>query len=100
MQPELILLTLNFIIISIAYLWVYPKVAGANLHKITVNDLIASITSLVVAGSLFWGSGYAFNMILFEANWFWFTLISYLIIEIPFLIWYLKHYKVLGKSEQ
>jgi len=99
MQPELILLSLNFIIISIGYLWIYPKVAGTNLYKITVNDLVASITALVVAGCLFWEVHYEFTLLIVDVNWFWFTLISYLFIEIPFLIWYLRHYKVLENNE-
>lgn len=97
MQPEIIILSLNFIIVCIGYLWVYPRVAGANLNKITLNDLIASITSLIVAGSLFWDSAYEFSLLFTSVNWFWFTLLTFLLIEIPFALWYLKRYKVIDK---
>jgi hypothetical protein len=94
MPPEAIILTLNLVVISIGYLLIYPIVAGANIQKITTNDMIASLTSLTVAGSLFWDSAYEFNALFTSLNWFWFTLVSYFILEIPFGLWYLKKYKV------
>jgi hypothetical protein len=94
MQSEFLILSLNFIIVCIGYFWVYPRVAGSDLNKITFNDLIASIMSLLVAGSLFWGTDYEFNLLITSVNWFWFTLVTYLLIEIPFASWYLKRHKI------
>ena len=96
MQPEQILLLLNLTVISIGYIWVYPRVAGSDIYKVTINDLIASISALVVAGVLFWETRYEFTLLFVDVNWF---LITYLLIEIPFMIWYLKRYKVLEKNE-
>ncbi len=94
MSPELTLISVNIIIIAIAYFFIYPSVAGSDLKKIANNDIIASCISLLVAGSIFWGAQQEFNMIFFSANWFWFAIVTYLIIEIPFMRWYFKKHDV------
>lgn len=93
-NPELIIIGLNTLVVLIAYLVIYPKAAGSGRAKIVINDLIASAICLIVAGSLFWETDQAFNIIFTEVNWFWFTLISYSAIEIPFMIWYCKKHDV------
>jgi uncharacterized membrane protein len=82
------------VVIGIAYFVIYPRFCRANGNKIAVNDLIATGLVLLVAGSLFWGTGQSFNMIIIKANWFWFTLITYAAIEIPLMIWYFNKHDV------
>jgi len=94
MQPELLILTLNITVIMVGYLVVYPIVAGDNIKKITLNDTIASLTCISVAAFLFWGTGYEFYALVTTLNWFWFTLITYFFMEIPFGLWYVKKYRV------
>lgn len=94
MAPELIILAINITIILIAYLYIYPKRAGSDGNKIALHDLIASLTSVIVASSLFWGSEYDFNLIITTVNWFWFTVVTYFALEVPFVIWYYKKHKV------
>ena len=93
-NPELIIIGLNVVIMFIAYFFVYPKFCGANGIKIAINDLIASVVVLVIAGSMFWSTGQQFSLVLFSVNWFWFTLITYFILEIPLMLWYDKKYDV------
>jgi hypothetical protein len=94
LKPEVTLLTVNAIIICAAYLYIYPRHAGADLNKIIINDLLATGIALLIAGALFRESGYNFNMLLFTANWFGFSLISFLLIELPFFKWYWDKYSV------
>ena len=63
-SSELLIVSLNAAIVVIAYFYVYPKFCGADVNKIAINDVLASSVSLMVAGSLFWGSGVEFNLIL------------------------------------
>jgi len=93
-NPELILLLLNAIIIGLSYLIIYPRVAGANINKILINDVIATTCALLVAGSMFWGADVQFNIILGDLNWFWFALLSYAALEIPMMLWYFKKHNV------
>jgi len=92
--PEWIILVLNLGIVAIAYGWVYPRVAGNDGNKIALNDVMASLVSLLIAGILFWDSGQRFNALLFDLNWFWFTLLTYALIEIPFMLWYFNKHDV------
>jgi len=93
-NPELIIIGLNLVVIFIAYFVVYPKFCGSDGMKIAYNDLAASGIVLFVTGSIFWGTGEQLSLILFSVNWFWFTLLTYLIIEIPLMLWYFKKHDV------
>lgn len=90
MSAELSIMLLNAVIILIAYVWVYPKLAGKNINKVAVFDCVTSGLALVIVAKKYWGQGVEFNFLQFEVNWFWFTLISYSIIEIPIALWYFK----------
>jgi len=93
-SPELSILLLNLIIILVAYLSIYPKVAGNSFNKISFYDCFASGFALLVVGLHYWGSGHEFNLLISSANWFWFTFLTYGAIEIPIMIWYFKKQKV------
>ena len=87
---EFSVIVLNAIIILVAYLSVYPKLAGNSFNKIAFYDLFASGLALTIVGSKYWGSGQQFSLLVADVNWFWFTLITYGIIEIPVMLWYFK----------
>ena len=87
---EYTVIVLNAIIILVAYLSVYPKLAGNSFNKISFYDLFASGLALTIVGSKYWGSGQQFSLLVAEVNWFWFTLITYAVIEIPVMLWYFK----------
>ncbi|PKG85014.1 hypothetical protein CXF85_05230 [Colwellia sp. 75C3] len=90
MSAELSVLLLNAVIIVIAYTWVYPKLAGKDINKVAIFDCVTSGLALVIVANKYWGSGIELNFLLFELNWFWFTLLSYSVIEIPVAIWYFR----------
>ena len=76
------------------YLYIYPKIAGNNIDKLALLDLVAWSFVLVLVGYKYWGTDYEFSLLLFNTNWFWFTVIVYSAIEIPFFIWYCKKHDV------
>jgi len=90
MSAELSIILLNVVIILIAYVWVYPTLAGKNINKVAALDCVTSGLALVIVANKYWGQSVGFNFLQFELNWFWFTLISYSIIEIPIALWYFK----------
>lgn len=94
MSPEILVLILIIILLVGCYFFIYPKYAGSNLTKIAQNDLLATTVCLTVVGSIYWGSDYEFDFIITTLNWFWFTLLSFLIIEVPFSLWYMKKHNV------
>ncbi|HMU66692.1 MAG TPA: hypothetical protein PKE57_06095 [Cellvibrionaceae bacterium] len=91
---ELQILTSNTVIIVVAYFVVYPRFCGANLHKILFNDVIATLVALLVAGAKFAGGTEVFSLGVGAVNWFWFTLLSYFLLETPFMIWYFKRHGI------
>lgn len=93
-SAELSIIALNLVIISMAYLSIYPKLAGNDLKKITLLDILLSGFALLVVGLTYWKSSYEFNLLTYSSNWFWFTLTSYFIIEIPFILWYIRNQKM------
>jgi len=94
LTPEFIILLINAIIVGLGYLLIYPKVAGSDINKILVNDVIATCCALIIAGSVYWGSDITFNAIITTLDWFWFSLISYAAIEIPMMLWYFNKHNV------
>jgi hypothetical protein len=89
-SPEFLVIFLNTSIILVAYLSVYPKLAGNNFKKISYYDFFMSGLALCVVGFKFWESGYEFSLLIFNVNWFWYTLATYAAIEIPIMLWYFK----------
>jgi len=95
--PEFFVIGLNLFIIIIAYFYVYPKYAGNSQSKIAQNDTIASIISVIIVGSVYWGSNHEFNAVITTMNWFWFCLVSFFVMETPLMIWYYKKHNVFSK---
>lgn len=93
-NPESLVIGINIGIILMAYILIYPKFVGSNFNKLMINDLVASLISLLISGFLFWGKGVDFNAILFITNWFWFSILTYLLIELPFMKRYMKKYAI------
>lgn len=90
MSAEFTIILLNAVIIIIAYVSVYPKLAGKNLNRVALFDCLASGLALVIVANKYWGTDVSFDFLIAELNWFWFTLLSYSIIEIPVALWYFR----------
>ncbi len=89
-SPEILVIVLNLVIVLVAYLSVYPKLAGSNYKKIAFYDILLTGFALIIVGTRFWGTGYEFNLLVLHVNWFWYTFFTYLVIEIPIMLWYFK----------
>jgi hypothetical protein len=87
---ELIVIFVIIVTLAIGYLLVYPKVAGNDVRKMVWLDVALTLIPFIISALLFWQSDPAFSLIFFSTNWFFFTLVTLAIIEIPVLILYLK----------
>ena len=92
MSPELLLLGLNVTILLLAYCLVYPRFVRKNIIKLMQSDALATAASVIVAGYLFWGKNHSFDLIFGQVNWFVFSLVTFMLIEVPFAIWYLRKF--------
>lgn len=85
---EAVILLINTTIIAIGYLFIYPKRCGNDINKLATNDFYSSVISISIAGLLFWGKEMEFDALFFSSNWFWFSLLTYFVIEVPVFIFY------------
>ena len=93
-MAELSIIAPVLVVVVGCYLSIYPKIAGNNLNKLALCELGCLAFVYVLVGLKYWGSGYEFSLLLFSTNWFWFTVIVYTAIEVPFSIWYYKKHDV------
>ena len=87
---ELIVIFVIIVTLAVGYLLVYPKVAGNDVRKMAWLDVALTLVPFIVSAVLFWQSDPTFSLIFFSTNWFFFTLITLVIIEIPVLALYLR----------
>ena len=92
--PELQILILNIVILGVAYLGIYPSLQQKTLNKIMLIDLVLTGLALLVAGGWFMGTGVGFSLILFEANWVVFTLLTLFLMEVPVFLWFAKKHGI------
>jgi hypothetical protein len=87
---ELIVIFVIIVTLAVGYLVVYPRVAGNDVRKMAWLDVALTLVPFIVSALLFWQSDPAFSLIFFDTNWFFFTLITLTLIEIPVLALYLR----------
>jgi hypothetical protein len=87
---ELIVIFVIIVTLAVGYLVVYPRVAGNDVRKMAWLDVALTLVPFIVSALLFWQSDPAFSLIFFDTNWFFFTLITMTVIEIPVLALYLR----------
>lgn len=95
MSPELIVLLLNAVLIVLAYQFVYPRWVGNSMQKLMINDLMATFISLMVTASLYAGREYEFSLLVMSVNWFWFSLVTYSLMEMPMAMRYMRKHQML-----
>ena len=83
---ELLVVVLNLVIVLVAYFSVYPKVAEDSFYRIAFYDIFASGLAIVIVGAKYWGTGQEFSVVFGQVNWFWFTFITYALIELPVML--------------
>lgn len=95
MPAELIILLLDAVLIVFCYQLLYPRQVGNSRKRLIINDTIATGVALMVAGSVYAGSEQMFLLLVVEVNWFWFTLITYSLMELPFAMRYMHRHNML-----
>ncbi len=88
-------MTLNLTVLLIGYLFVFPRMAGQDLHRLLYSDMLASLCSVLVSGSLFRGHDITFSFLGLHLGWLGFTLLTYVCLEMPLSLWYLKKHRML-----
>lgn len=87
---ELLVVFFVLATITFAYLFVYPKYCGENVKLMAWLDVAFTTVPIGLAALVFWESNPVFRFIFFDTNWFFFTVLTILIIELPVLWFYLR----------
>lgn len=87
---ELIVIAIVLATLSIAYLWVYPTFAGRNVTLMSYMDIGFTFVPVAVSALIFWQSDPVFRVFGLELNWFIYSILAYMVIEIPVFILYVK----------
>jgi hypothetical protein len=91
-SPEVFVLTINAVLLAVAYLVVYPRFAGSDMNRLAMNDLAANLAAVAISGYFFYGTGTCFDFLVLEVGWFGFTVASFLLMELPLFVWYARRY--------
>jgi len=91
---ESTILLINIAFILFSYLYVYPRFVKDDLQKLTKFDIFSSLFALGVVGFFFFGDERSFDFILFETNWWVFCILSYFVLELPFIFYYIKKWDI------
>ena len=98
-SPEQFVILINAVIPAAAYFYVYPRFAGADMHRLAINDLIANGCALLVVGLLYGGTEQRFSLFFGEVGWFGFTVATFLLMELPLFIGYSRRYGLFSRSD-
>ncbi len=95
---ELLAIGIVLAYMAIAYFLAYPR--AKKVSTLRWLDLLFSILALSTAAAVFWVSDPSFWLFGYEANWFVFTLIAYVVFETPAWYWYMKAHPEQGTLAQ
>jgi hypothetical protein len=76
--------------LAFAYLWFYPKVVGERVKLMAWMDVVVTGIPVAISALLFWESDPTFRLLIFDLNWFFFTLLAMSAIELPIFLLYLR----------
>ncbi|MBM4216393.1 MAG: hypothetical protein FJ178_00860 [Gammaproteobacteria bacterium] len=99
-SPEQFVLMVNAVILICAYFVIYPRFAGSDQNRLAINDLIANACALLVVGLNFWGSGERFDLLITEVGWFGFTVVTFLLMELPLFVWYARRHQLFRSNDE
>jgi hypothetical protein len=94
MNLEINIILINLIVLVTAYGLIYPFFFKNDFFQIIIQDGIALAITLFIVGSVYFKSGQLFNLFFMKISWFWFTLITFVLLELAFFTYYTKKSKV------
>lgn len=81
-------------ILAVAYLGIYPRMEPKSLKRMMKIDLVLGLVMLGIAGSVYFGTGIRFSLLIGQTYWWVFTLLVAFFIEIPLFMWFCKKWGI------
>jgi hypothetical protein len=86
----LTVLAINIGLIALSYGVIYPRFVGSSIPRLLKFDVGVTGLALLTAGVLYFGRGLEFNVFGLTFNWFFFSLATYFVLELPVMSWYMQ----------
>ena len=90
MSNELLVVLYILLTLAFAYLWFYPKVVGERVKLMAWMDVVVTGIPVAISALLFWESDPTLRLLIFDLNWFFFTVLAMFAIELPIFLLYLR----------
>ena len=90
MSNELLVVFYILLTLTFAYLWFYPKVVGERVKLMAWMDVVVTGIPVAISALLFWESDPTLRLLIFDLNWFFFTVLAMFAIELPIFLLYLR----------
>ncbi|MEP1767516.1 MAG: hypothetical protein ABJJ53_12860 [Sulfitobacter sp.] len=94
MTPEVRILLVQVSSIVFAYTTIFPWFKAVTLRAMTRINIAFLAVLLPLFGIAYAGKGIGFSMLLFDMPWWLFVLISGMLIDTPFFIWYCRKHNI------
>ena len=94
LAPEIQILILNAVVLGVAYFGLYPGFHEKTLWRLMAADLVITAAVLLTAGALFVGTGTRFSLLFVSTNWFVFTLLTLLAMEMPLFLRFCRRWRI------
>ena len=91
---ELHILGLVLMVFCVAYFAIFPRLKDKALHRLMLVDLALVCILLAMAGSVYADTGTRFSLVVIDVNWWNFTLITAVIVEVPFFLWFCRKWGI------
>jgi hypothetical protein len=98
MSPELFVLIVVASVLAVGYGIVFPRFAGTDLIKLSINGLLAYGSALLVVASHYYGTEQRFGEPALELGWFGFTLLTLILVDLPLFYWYARRYRIFAQD--
>ncbi|NBU23024.1 MAG: hypothetical protein EBS38_03800 [Actinobacteria bacterium] len=95
---ELITIAIIIGFMALGYLFIYPK--AKSVTGLRWMDGLLGLATILTVGAIYFTSDPEFNLVFFKTNWFVFTLVLIVILEMPLWYFYMKAHPHQGTIAQ
>ena len=94
LPAELHILGLVLMVFCVTYFAIFPRLKNKTVQRLMFVDLAMVGVLLAIAGSVYGDTGTRFSLLVIDVNWWIFTLVTALIVEIPFFLWFCRKWDI------
>ena len=98
--PAWVVLALLCAVVGVSYALIYPRVAGSNPWTMAKCDLVLVAVIGLTVWLIYGRHGQRFEVLGMDLHWALYTVVAWLVVELPVYSWYVNKYGVLDELRQ